>query len=73
MHKFIIDHNAYPTPLGFMKFPKSICISINDVVCHGIPNARELKKGDFVNLDVCLFLDGVHGDNSVMSWVEPVH
>lgn len=56
-----------------MKFPKSICLSVNDVVCHGIPNSRELRPGDSVNLDVCLYLDGVHGDNSMMAYVPPLH
>lgn len=65
-HKYIISHNAYPTALGFMHFPKSICTSVNEVCCHGIPNLRPLQNGDFVNLDVTLFLNGVHGDTSAM-------
>lgn len=65
-HKFIIDNNAYPTPLGFMHFPKSVCTSVNEVCCHGIPNTRPLKSGDYINLDVTLFIGGVHGDTSLM-------
>lgn len=65
-HKFIIDNNAYPTPLGFMEFPKSLCTSVNENCCHGIPNTRVLTDKDYLNLDICLFIDGVHGDNSGM-------
>ncbi|EAR84818.1 methionine aminopeptidase (macronuclear) [Tetrahymena thermophila SB210] len=72
-HKFIIDNNAYPTALGFMHFPKSVCTSVNEVVCHGIPNTRPLKNGDYINLDVTLYIEGVHGDNSLMVPVGDVH
>ncbi|PID96251.1 MAG: type I methionyl aminopeptidase [Actinomycetales bacterium] len=61
-HEFILDHGAYPSPLGYRGFPKSLCTSVNEVVCHGIPDARPLEDGDIVNIDITAFLDGVHGD-----------
>ncbi|EGR34224.1 methionine type i, putative [Ichthyophthirius multifiliis] len=72
-HKFIIDNGAYPTALGFMEFPKSVCTSVNEVICHGIPNTRPLYNGDYINLDVTLYKHGVHGDNSLMVKVGNVH
>lgn len=64
-HKFIIDHNAIPAPLNYNGFPKSICTSINNVVCHGIPSAKEfLKNGDIINIDITTILDGYYGDTS---------
>ena len=69
----MIDNNSYPTAIGFMNFPKSICTSVNEVTCHGIPNKRPLNDGDTINLDVTLYLDGVHGDNSGMVCVGNVH
>jgi methionyl aminopeptidase len=64
-HKFIISHHAIPAPLNYGGFPKSICTSINDVVCHGIPSKKEiLKEGDIVNLDITTILDGFYGDTS---------
>jgi len=72
-HEFIIKHNAFPTALGFMGFPKSVCTSVNEVCCHGIPNTRPLKNGDTINLDVTLFIEGVHGDTSRMVEVGDVH
>jgi methionyl aminopeptidase len=65
-HGFIVDHDAIPAPLNYRGFPKSICTSINHVVCHGIPNDKPLKEGDVVNIDVTLILDGWHGDSSRM-------
>jgi methionyl aminopeptidase len=56
-----------------MHFPKSVCTSVNEVICHGIPNKRVLRNGDWINLDVTLYLDGVHGDNSAMVTVGEVH
>lgn len=56
-----------------MYFPKSVCTSVNEVACHGIPNKRVLKKGDYVNIDITLFLDGVHGDNSAMVKIGEIH
>ena len=65
-HDKIIAAGAIPAPLGYKGFPKSICTSINHVVCHGIPSDRELKDGDIVNIDVTVILDGWHGDTSRM-------
>ena len=64
--KFIEQHGAIPAPLGYKGYPKSICTSINHVVCHGIPEDRKLKDGDIVNIDVTVILDGWHGDSSRM-------
>ncbi|MBK8469664.1 MAG: type I methionyl aminopeptidase [Actinomycetales bacterium] len=61
-HDFMVAHGAYPSTLGYRGFPKSICTSVNEVVCHGIPDARPLRDGDIVNIDITAFLDGVHGD-----------
>lgn len=63
-HEYLCDHGAYPSPLGYRKFPKSICTSKNEVICHGIPDDLPLTDGDIVNLDVTAYLDGVHGDTS---------
>jgi methionyl aminopeptidase len=63
-HDYILDHNAVPAPLNYRGFPKSICTSINHVVCHGIPGDRKLMDGDIVNLDVTVILDGWHGDTN---------
>lgn len=64
-HKFILDHHAIPAPLNYGGFPKSICTSINDVVCHGIPSKDEiLKEGDIINLDITTILNGFYGDTS---------
>jgi len=68
-HDFIIDHGAIPAPLNYRGFPKSICTSINHVVCHGIPGDKVLVKGDAVNIDVTVILDGWHGDTSRMFYV----
>ncbi len=65
-HDFILDHKAIPAPLNYRGFPKSICTSINHVVCHGIPGDRQLEEGDIVNIDVTVILDGWHGDTSRM-------
>jgi methionyl aminopeptidase len=65
-HGFIVDHEAIPAPLNYRGFPKSICTSINHVVCHGIPGDRRLMEGDIVNIDVTVILDGWHGDTSRM-------
>ena len=61
-HAFLMDHGAYPSTLGYKGFPKSLCTSVNEVVCHGIPDARRLEDGDIVNIDITAFVDGVHGD-----------
>jgi methionyl aminopeptidase len=65
-HDYIIKHGAYPSPLNYKGFPKSICTSVNEVICHGIPGARALKAGDIVNLDITTTLDGYFGDCSDM-------
>src|ERR1700732_2195806 len=65
-HGFIVDHDAIPAPLNYRGFPRSICTSINHVVCHGIPGERKLAEGDIVNIDVTVILDGWHGDTSRM-------
>lgn len=66
-HAFILDHGAVPAPLGYRGFPKSICTSVNHVVCHGIPSDRKvLREGDSINIDVTVILDGWHGDTSRM-------
>ncbi len=65
-HGFILDHGAVPAPLNYRGFPKSICTSINHVVCHGIPGPKLLRKGDTLNIDVTVILDGWHGDTSRM-------
>ncbi|WP_232548502.1 type I methionyl aminopeptidase [Propioniciclava soli] len=62
-HTYMLDHGAYPSALGYRGFPKSICTSVNEVICHGIPDARPLEDGDLVKIDVTAFIDGVHGDN----------
>jgi methionyl aminopeptidase len=63
-HEFLIDHGAYPSTLGYKGFPKSLCTSVNEVVCHGIPDARVLEDGDIVNIDITAYLGGVHGDTN---------
>ncbi|WP_191563423.1 type I methionyl aminopeptidase [Janibacter melonis] len=61
-HEYLLDHGAYPSTLGYRGFPKSLCTSVNEVVCHGIPDDRALQDGDVVNIDITAYLDGVHGD-----------
>ena len=69
-HEFILDHAAIPAPLNYRGFPKSICTSVNHVVCHGIPSDdKRLQNGDVMNLDVTVILDGWHGDTSRMFYV----
>ncbi|TDL30047.1 methionyl aminopeptidase [Rickenella mellea] len=64
LHKFIIEHNAYPSPLHYASFPRSCCTSVNNIIVHGIPDDRKLEDGDIVNIDVTVYLDGFHGDTS---------
>uniref|UniRef100_A0A0D9W9A2 Methionine aminopeptidase n=1 Tax=Leersia perrieri TaxID=77586 RepID=A0A0D9W9A2_9ORYZ len=64
VHKMIIDAGAYPSPLGYGGFPKSVCTSVNECMCHGIPDSRELQDGDIINIDVTVYLNGYHGDTS---------
>ncbi len=66
MFQFAMDHGALPAPLNYRGYPKSICTSLNHVVCHGIPGPRPLKEGDILNIDVTLILEGWHGDSSRM-------
>jgi methionyl aminopeptidase len=61
-HEFLCDHGAYPSTLGYRGFPKSLCTSINEVICHGIPDSTELRDGDIVNIDITAYFGGVHGD-----------
>jgi methionyl aminopeptidase len=61
-HEFLVAHGAYPSTLGYRGYPKSLCTSINEVICHGIPDSTVLAEGDIVNVDITAFVDGVHGD-----------
>jgi methionyl aminopeptidase len=70
--EFAMDNGAFPAPLGYRGYPKSICTSINHVVCHGIPDEKPLRDGDIVNVDVTLILNGWHGDSSRMYLVGDV-
>lgn len=64
-HKYILDHGAIPAPLNYHGFPKSVCTSLNDVICHGIPSKKDkLKNGDILNIDVTTILSGFHGDTN---------
>ncbi len=63
-HTYMLDHDAYPSTLGYRGFPKSLCTSVNEVICHGIPDSTVLRDGDIVNLDVTAYIGGVHGDNN---------
>jgi methionyl aminopeptidase len=62
-HEYLISRGAYPSTLGYKKFPKSLCTSVNEVICHGIPDARPLLDGDIVKVDITAYIGGVHGDN----------
>jgi methionyl aminopeptidase len=68
-HEYILAHNAIPAPLNYKGFPKSTCISLNHVVCHGIPSEKKLADGDILNIDITVILDGWYGDSSRMYWV----
>jgi methionyl aminopeptidase len=63
-HDFVISAGAYPSTLGYRNYPKSLCTSINEVICHGIPDDTVLQEGDIVNVDITAYLDGVHGDTN---------
>lgn len=63
-HEYLIDHGAYPSTLGYRGFPKSLCSSLNEVICHGIPDSTELRDGDICNIDITAFIGGVHGDTN---------
>jgi methionyl aminopeptidase len=64
VHQAYIDRGGYPSTLNYRWYPKSLCTSVNEVICHGIPDDRPLRDGDIVNLDVTIYLDGVHGDTN---------
>jgi methionyl aminopeptidase len=64
VHEFLLDHGAYPSTLGYKGFPKSCCTSLNEVICHGIPDSTVIEDGDIVNIDVTAFIGGVHGDTN---------
>ncbi|CAJ1381737.1 unnamed protein product [Effrenium voratum] len=70
-HEFIVDHGAYPSPLGYCGFPKAVCTSVNEIIGHGIPDSRPLSEGDFLNIDVTVYLNGYHGDTSCMFFAGP--
>ncbi|UPO77965.1 type I methionyl aminopeptidase [Arthrobacter sp. Helios] len=63
-HEFLLDNRAYPSTLGYRHFPKSICTSVNEVICHGIPDTTVLQDGDIVNVDITAYINGVHGDTN---------
>jgi methionyl aminopeptidase len=63
-HEFLIGHGAYPSTLGYRGYPKSLCTSLNEVICHGIPDDTEMVEGDIVNVDITAFIGGVHGDTN---------
>jgi methionyl aminopeptidase len=63
-HEFLLDQGAYPSTLGYRGFPKSLCTSVNEVICHGIPDGRVVEDGDLVNIDITAYVDGVHGDTN---------
>ena len=64
-HDFVVSHGAYPSTLGYRGFPKSSCTSLNEVICHGIPDDTVLEEGDIINIDITAFKNGVHGDSNV--------
>jgi methionyl aminopeptidase len=63
-HEFVLHHGAYPSTLGYRGYPKSLCTSVNEVICHGIPDDTVLQEGDLVNVDITSYLEGVHGDTN---------
>ncbi len=63
-HEFLLDHGAYPSTLGYRGFPKSLCTSLNEVICHGIPDSTVIQDGDICNVDITAFIGGVHGDTN---------
>ena len=74
-HEAHVARDVYPSPLGYRGFPKSVCTSVNEVICHGIPDSRRLAEGDIVNVDVTVYVNGVHGDTSatfLVGKVDPV-
>ncbi|MBK7891124.1 MAG: type I methionyl aminopeptidase [Bdellovibrionales bacterium] len=71
-HEFTLSNGAVPSPLGYHGYPKSVCTSVNHVICHGVPGPEVLKEGDIINIDVTCFLDGFHGDTSATFFVGEV-
>ena len=63
-HSYMLDHGAYPSTLGYKGYPKSCCTSLNEVICHGIPDSTVIQDGDIVNIDVTAYIGGVHGDTN---------
>lgn len=63
-HEFLCDHGAYPSTLGYRGYPKSLCSSLNEVICHGIPDSTVIQDGDILNIDITAYLNGVHGDTN---------
>ncbi|MEY9858260.1 methionyl aminopeptidase [Catenulispora sp. GAS73] len=63
-HEYLLDHRAYPSTLGYKGYPKSMCTSVNEVICHGIPDTTVLEDGDIVNVDITAYIGGVHGDTN---------
>ncbi|MCB0915539.1 MAG: type I methionyl aminopeptidase [Actinobacteria bacterium] len=63
-HEFLLDHGAYPSTLGYRGYPKSMCTSLNEVICHGIPDSTVIADGDIVNIDITAYIGGVHGDTN---------
>jgi methionyl aminopeptidase len=63
-HDFLVSHGAYPSTLGYRGYPKSLCTSLNEVICHGIPDDTLINDGDIVNIDITAFIGGVHGDTN---------
>lgn len=64
VHDVLVSHGAYPSTLGYLGYPKSCCTSLNEVICHGIPDSTVMEEGDILNVDVTAYLDGVHGDTN---------
>ncbi len=69
VHKYTIEHGAIPAPLNYRGYPKSVCTSVNEVICHGIPGPKKLQSGDIINIDVTSILDGWHGDVSATFYI----
>ena len=72
VHEATIERGAYPSPLNYHGYPKSVCTSVNEIICHGIPDSRALRDGDIVNLDVTAYIGGVHGDTNATFFVGEV-
>src|SRR6476469_8215339 len=69
VHDYTLAHKAWPSPLNYHGFPKSVCTSVNHVVCHGIPGPQVIKEGDIINVDVTTFFGGMHGDTSATFYI----